>query len=60
MIDQYVIGGAQAGNPMQTLHHSPLIMAMLGLVFSYYALYALGVLRWCKAQAVPALPPAAA
>ena len=49
---------ARAGQ-MQDFTRSPLTLVVIGMLLSYYAAYAIGILRWRSAQANEAVTPGA-
>jgi hypothetical protein len=52
MIELYSAGAASQGSP--DFVRSPLTLAIVGVVFGYYAMYSAGLLRWrIKARSAP-------
>ena len=53
MYEIYVAGGMPHAQRSDELARSPLTLAILGLVFGYYAAYSFGLLRWRRARVSP-------
>ncbi len=48
---------AARGSQMQDLSRSPLTLVLIGMLLAYYTAYAIGLLRWRRAQALAAPLP---
>jgi hypothetical protein len=46
------MGGMPLGAPPQDFGRSPLTLAVVGMLLSYYTAYAIGILRWRRAHAL--------
>ena len=48
---------AARSGQMQDFTRSPLTLALVGMLLAYYAAYAIGLLRWRRAQAIQSAAP---